>query len=102
MSAGAAPGASKALLRCDIFTGLVPNPRTRCELDWTGISLAAARPASPTCAGDTVNDPSFKVLPYGRSWRKGGFVCFSETVGLLCLSASGHGFFLSRQAWHAF
>ena len=61
---------SPETLRCDIFSGLRPEPRRACDLDWTGISMRVNRRAGPTCAGDTVNDPSFRVLPYGRTWSK--------------------------------
>jgi hypothetical protein len=97
-----AEGGSQAFLRCDIRSGLRPKPRAACDLDWTGVSLAARTAARPTCAGDTVADPRFPVLPYGRAWRRGGFVCFSETIGVACLSPAGHGLFLSRQAWRTF
>ena len=38
---------SPETLRCDIFSGLRPEPRRACDLDWTGISMrvnAARRP----------------------------------------------------------
>jgi hypothetical protein len=90
---------SPEVLRCDIFSGLRPRPARACELDWTGLSMRATRRAAPTCAGDTVNDPSFRVLPYGRTWSKGSFTCLSSRVGVSCANRAGYGFFLSRESW---
>lgn len=86
-------------LRCDIFSGLRPEPRRSCELDWTGISMGPRKRATPTCAGDTVADRSFRVLPYGRTWSKGSFTCLSSRVGVTCSNRAGYGFFLSREGW---
>jgi hypothetical protein len=94
-----AQNGSPEFLRCDIFSGLRPQPRRAGELDWTGISMSARRRATPTCAGDTVSDPSFRVLPYGRSWSKGSFTCLSSRIGVSCANRAGHGFFLSRERW---
>jgi hypothetical protein len=90
---------SPEILRCDVFSGLRPEPRRACELDWTGISMSARKRATPTCAGDTVNDPSFRVVPYGRAWSKGSFTCLSSRIGVTCASRAGYGFFLSRESW---
>ena len=87
-------------LRCDIFSGLRPEPRRSCELDWTGVSMGPRKRATPTCAGDTVSDPSFRVLPYGRTWSKGSFTCLSSRVGVSCSNRAGYDFFLSRESWH--
>ena len=89
-------------LRCDILSGLRPEPRGRCELDRTGLSVAATGRARPTCAGDTAVDLRAPVLRYGRTWRRGGITCRSRTVGLRCINRAAHGFFLSRQRWSLF
>ena len=94
-----AANGSPEVLRCDIYSGLRPEPRRACELDWTGISMRANRRAGPTCAGGTVNDPSFRVLPYGRTWSKGSFTCLSTRIGVSCANRAGFGFFLSRESW---
>ena len=88
-----------AALRCDILSGLRPEPKTRCELDWTGASLNATGKASASCAGDTVAMPNARVLAYGTTWRGGGFTCLSRTTGLRCTNRGGHGLFLSRERW---
>jgi hypothetical protein len=87
-------------LRCDILSGLRPEPRGRCELDWTGLSMGRGS-ARPTCAGDTVYDRKAPVLKYGTVWKRGPFTCLSLLIGLSCVNSTGHGFFLSKQRWVA-
>ena len=90
------------VLRCDILSGLRPEPRRRCELDWTGITLAAAGRAAPQCAGDTAYDRRAPVLRYGRTWRRGAITCRSARDGLRCSNRRGRGFFLSRGRWRVY
>lgn len=87
-------------LRCDILSGLRPEPRRRCELDWTGLSMGRGT-ARPTCAGDTVYDRRARVLKYGSIWKRGPFTCISLLIGLSCANSTGHGFFLSKERWAA-
>ena len=91
-----------AYLRCDIRSGLRPEPRARCELDWTGLQLGPRGRGRPSCAGDTVIDRRNRILGYGRRFGSGGLACLSQRVGLRCTNRAGHGFFLSRQSWRAF
>jgi Family of unknown function (DUF6636) len=91
-----------AVLRCDILSGLRPEPRAACELDWTGLTLGATGRAHPTCAGDTAFDRSTPVLRYGRARRLGPFRCVSRRTGLRCSNRARHGFFLSRTRWRTF
>ena len=90
------------VLRCDILSGLRPEPRRRCELDWTGIALRRAGRATAVCAGDTVLDPRSRVLAYGTTWRRNGITCTSRRTGLTCRNRAGHGFFLARERWRRF
>jgi hypothetical protein len=89
-------------LRCDILSGMNPEPRGNCELDWTGLTLATHGRAEPTCAGDTVVDRNSPVLDYGHRWKLRGIVCRSSEAGLRCTNDRGHGFFLSRDRWRRF
>jgi uncharacterized protein DUF6636 len=91
-----------AYLRCDVLSGLKPEPRGKCELDWTGLELAPTGRARPTCAGDTAYDNRSPILGYGKTWKRGGLRCVSRTTGLTCRNRSGHGFVLSRKAWRVF
>ena len=90
------------VLRCDVLSGLQPEPRRRCELDWTGISLAPTGRAVPTCAGDTAYPHGAPVLAYGRTWKRGGISCVSRRAALRCRNRSGHGFELARERWKLF
>jgi hypothetical protein len=101
-ASGLGPGPS---LRCDIRSGLKPRPpRPRgCDLDW-GDSFAMARTGrvQVTCHGDTAILQRARVLCYGASWTRGGFVCTSRFTGLRCRNASDHGFVLSKQRSYRF
>ena len=94
-----AAGGHAASIRCDILSGLVPEPTRACELDWTGLGMTGARRARPVCAGDTAYSTSSPVLRYGRAWTRGPFRCTSRTTGLACSSRAGHGFKLARAGW---
>ena len=89
-------------LRCDVLSGLRPEPTSACELDWTGVSLAATGRARPTCAGDTVYDRRAPILRYGATWRRGGITCVSRRAGLRCSNGARHGFVLARERWRSF
>lgn len=93
---------SNSVLRCDIRSQLNPEPKRECELDWTGISIAADGKAGPQCAGDTVATSDAPVLDYGSKWRRKGIVCRSRRTGLRCHNRKGHGFFLSRDDWNTY
>ena len=99
---GCTYGRAAATLRCDILSGLRPEPSRRCELDWTGITLVATGRARPQCAGDTAYDGRAPVLRYGQSWRRGRINCRSAPSGLRCVNRGGRGFFLARERWRVF
>jgi Family of unknown function (DUF6636) len=87
------------VLRCDILSGLRPEPAEACQLDWTGAVLEAQGAAQPECAGDTVYDASSPVLEYGETWSREGLSCLSLAAGLECRNNEGHGFKLARASW---
>ena len=92
-----------ASLRCDIRSGLRPEPSAVCELDWVGVELSAKGRGHAMCAGDTAFVPTMRALAYGKSWRAPtGITCTSRTEGLTCRNRLGHGFFLSRERWRVF
>lgn len=90
------------VLRCDILSGLNPEPQGNCDLDWTGLALEANGDSAPVCAGDTVYNPDAPVLGYGSKWKRKGIVCTSRKTGLKCRNQRSHGFFLSRNSWDTF
>ncbi len=87
------------VLRCDILSGLSPEPATACELDWVGIVLEREGAAEPQCAGDTVYQGAAPTLAYGETWRRKGFECESSDSGLSCRSPGGATFKLARDGW---
>jgi hypothetical protein len=95
-------GVDSGVLRCDILSGLNPEPSQACELDWTGVVLEVDRAAQPECAGDTIYDASAPVLEYGESWAREQISCLSTREGLDCETPAGHGFHLARRAWRVF
>jgi hypothetical protein len=101
-SSGLGPGPS---LRCDIRSGLRPRPAKPrgCDLDWgDSYELGRTGRARVTCHGDTAILPNARVLRYGSSWTRRGFVCISRVNGLRCRNAGDHGFFLSKQRSYRF
>lgn len=92
----------EGVLVCDILSGLRPEPKKQCELDWTGMEMETLGPAQPRCAGDTAYDQSAPVLEYGTAWSRGGFTCVSMSNGLECRNRENHGFLLSRERWTQF
>ena len=100
IACGYITGVGQVTLRCDILSGLKPEPRGRCQNDWNGLSMGRGT-ARPTCAGDTVYDRRARVLKYGSVWKRGPFTCVSLLIGLSCVNTTGHGFFLSKERWVA-
>jgi hypothetical protein len=96
------PTGRTSYLRCDVLSGLKPQPKRPCELDWTGFAMTAKSRATATCAGDTVYDKNATMFPYTWTWKRGGFTCTVQRAGLRCKNATGHGFFLSRTRSYAF
>ena len=92
----------EGVLVCDILSGLKPEPKRKCELDWTGMELERLGPSQPRCAGDTAYDQSAPVLQYGTSWSRGGFTCVSQENGVQCRNEENHGFLLAREVWTQF
>jgi hypothetical protein len=89
-------------LRCDILSGLQPEPEGVCQLDWTGIAMTRTGTARVQCAGDTVYDRDARVVAYGTTWARAGITCLSRPTGLRCTNERDHGFFLSRARWDVF
>jgi hypothetical protein len=105
-----APG-EHPLLQCGVGSGLhppAPKPVPACTVTDPAsnrVELDATGRTHGFCSGDIgvlAELGRAPVLGYGTTWRRGGFVCSSSRSGLECRNGSGHGFFLSRQSWHAF
>ena len=100
-------GADGTFVDCEILQRndarpIRPRPAD-CDLEWGDrFTVASTGPAGLGCHGDTVQDPSGAVLPYGQAFRFGPIACSATEQGLTCENASGHGFFLSRAAQQLF
>jgi hypothetical protein len=75
------------------------------SLDWHGFELTPRRKGTFVCSGGVLYDsgtsvPRYVTLPYGRTWTRGPFTCYSRVAGLSCGNHTGHGLFVSRQSWH--
>jgi hypothetical protein len=73
----------------------------RCEAgDWHGFTLTPrGKPLLFCPAGATGDRPVYRILAYGRSWQRGPFTCTSRVTGVTCHNRTGHGLFVSRQAY---
>ncbi len=103
---GYSSGPGPRSLRCDIASGLKPKPQRPKDcrhLNWgDSYTMNVRGRATLTCHGDTVIIKGSKVIAYGTTWRRSGFVCRSRATGLTCKNRSGHGWFLSRQHSYRF
>lgn len=88
--------------RCDITEkSWAPPPKPAdCELDWGDAISVDAENAAFVCAGDTVQEDSAPVLPYGGVVERGDLRCRSEEQGVTCEHRpTGNRFLLSRQRY---
>jgi hypothetical protein len=86
-------------LRCDILSGLEPEPAEACDFDWVGVDMGVTGPAAANCGSDTVYEAGAPTLEYRDTWSRGGIVCMSEEDGLTCTNREGHAFTLARGSW---
>jgi len=75
-----------------------------CSLDWHGFQLNATSRARTYCTSNSAYNmgterPNNAKLAYGKSFRHGVFTCLSRITGVTCRNRTGHGLFLSREAW---
>jgi hypothetical protein len=87
------------VLRCDILSGLQPEPAESCDFDWVGVELGRTGPATANCGSDTIFADGMPTLAYGSTWARAGLTCGSEESGLSCTNPEGHGFTLARGSW---
>jgi hypothetical protein len=88
-------------LQCEVMSvtaarSPLPKPKD-CELDWgQRFALPQRGRAGMVCHGDTIANPSYPVLPYGKTWRVAGFACDATAARVRCMNADRHGFELAR------
>jgi len=73
----------------------------RCDAgDWHGWTLTPGGKPLLFCPGGASGDRvAYGRLAYGSSWRRGPFTCTSAVTGVTCRNRTGHGLFISRQAY---
>src|SRR4051794_41938121 len=89
---------SEGVLVCDILSGLKPEPKQKCELDWTGMEMERLGPSQPRCAGGTAHVPSAPPLQDGASSGRDGFPCVSPEKGVPCRDQEKNSVLLRRPA----
>jgi hypothetical protein len=102
------PGRPSNLL-CSVRTAAyAQHLQDRCSatasLDWHGFELSPFRKGTSVCSGGILYSPDtsfprYVTLPYGESWTRGPFTCYSRVTGLSCGNHTGHGLFVSRASW---
>lgn len=102
---------SPPALTCEVRSAQFrpPTQPADCPLAWgDSLGLGVTGKASFVCHGDTVFDPSRRVLAYGNTWHSpspplsGRIACQSRASGLHCVNPDGHGFELSRAHYRLF
>ena len=104
-------GTGASTLRCEIKKASYSSTlQARCMrpdgsgVDWHGFELGTRRQGAVTCSGGILYNPgtqhpSYVTLPYGKTWRHGGYTCWSRSTGVTCRNLAGHGLFLARETW---
>jgi hypothetical protein len=90
--------ADESYLRCQMLEikAKIPPKPTDCNLDWGySFGMEAKGKAGRSCYGDTIVDPNYPVLDYGKTWRSNGFTCVSQKSGLTCTNKDKKGWRLS-------
>jgi hypothetical protein len=97
------PNGTKRLLTCGLrHADYSMQLQRRCLAgDWHGFTLFAKGSPTIFCAGNAnyAIRPVYATLTYGRSWQGGPFTCDSRITGVTCRNRTGHGLFISRQAY---
>lgn len=74
----------------------LPRPAS-CTATWGhSYTLQATGGVTMVCSGPPSRVNYTDIAPYGVTGRFGAITCQSESSGLTCVNASGHGFSLSR------
>jgi hypothetical protein len=89
-------------LRCDILSGLDPEPAEVCDFDWVGVDMGVTGLAAANCGSDSIYETDAPTLEYGDTWSRGGITCESDESALTCTNRDGHGFTLTLGSWSVF
>lgn len=83
-------------LRCDIYSGVKPEPAKTCKFYWKAAMLNSDGKATWLCVIDSIYNAKAPVLKRGQTCHRDGITCAHRFRGLRCHNGVGHGFFLSR------
>lgn len=83
-------------LRCDIYSGIKPEPAKDCQYFWKGAMLNGTGKATWLCIIDSIYDENAPVLARGERWHRGDITCKHRLHALRCHNDLGHGYYLSR------
>ncbi|GAA2686759.1 DUF6636 domain-containing protein [Actinoplanes palleronii] len=92
-------------VRCDVnHDWELPAAPESCHVDWgNGVSMGNGKKAQLTCAGDSLQNESFEVVPYQTVIKSNDLKCTVTDAGVTCLDlSSGHGFTVSRAKYKLF
>jgi hypothetical protein len=99
----APPNGTKGLLTCALrHADYGMQLQRRCDAgDWHGFALGAKGKPTLFCTGNPnyAIRPVYTTLAYGQSWQRGPLTCSSLITGVTCRNRTGHGLFISRQAY---
>jgi hypothetical protein len=93
---------STPVVRCGLdHADYAMQLQRRCKAgDWHGFTLTPKGRPLLYCPGGASGDRvAYRTLQYGSSWQRGRFTCTSRIAGVTCRNRTGHGLFLSRQAY---
>ena len=88
-----------AFLTCQLttITAKIPAKPKDCDLDWGyRFEMNERGKAARGCYGDTIANPNYKTLVYGKTWKVTGFTCDLTKARLRCVNLEKHGFELSK------
>ena len=88
-----------AELQCEMsqITAKIPATPKDCDLDYGyRFGMSQRGSAERGCYGDTIKNPNYKTLAYGKIWKVGGFTCDVTVARLRCVNLDKRGFELSK------
>ncbi len=91
--------ANTAEMQCEMteITAKIPANPKDCNLDYGyRFGMSQRGKAERGCYGDTIKNPNYKTLAYGKTWKAGGFTCDVTTARLRCVNLDKRGFELSK------
>lgn len=90
-------GGTRTGVTCQISEFSFRSPASNCHGGGNGGAVVLRPPAKPsfTCLGGV--ESGGPTLPYGSKIRVSGVTCASQSDGVTCLDARGHGFRLAKQ-----